>query len=436
MGIIKKNFKYIDLFAGIGGFHQAMRRHGGKCVYFCEKNPHCVEVYVNNFDKDKKIAFDFDIKDRKNKIPSFDVLCAGFPCQPFSKAGNQEGFNDQGRGDLFYDICDILDEHPETRFIILENVRNLADNQANWEVIKKELMDRDFIITEQPIILSPHQFGIPQIRERVYILGIKREFRNDRTLANGYIHLKDLNIEESMKVCAKNSIAQILENNVDQKYYLSQELVQVLDAWSEFKTGTNMGIVGTPIWMSSFGLGIDDTKSFRQSVRYYDLIIKDGKEVPFVPDWKKKYIDFNRNFYLDNREFIDDWVIRHNMNSGNNKLHQKFEWNCGIDCENIKNGIIQIRQSGVRVKRPNFYPSLVAMRNTPIVWDKRLERYRYITPGEAAKLQSFDEGIELDAFDNEAYRQLGNSVNVDIIELLAEKLFNLGRWRKTYEKKN
>jgi DNA (cytosine-5)-methyltransferase 1 len=124
------------------------------------------------------------------------------------------------------------------------------------------------------------------------------------------------------------------------------------------------------------------------------------------------------------------------MNSGNNKLHQKFEWNCGIDCENIKDGIIQIRQSGVRVKRPNFYPSLVAMRNTPIVWDKRLERYRYITPGEAAKLQSFDEGIELDAFDNEAYRQLGNSVNVDIIELLAEKLFNLGRWRKTYEKKN
>lgn len=89
---------------------------------------------------------------------------------------------------MFFNICDILDEHPEVKFVILENVRNLADNQANWDVIKKELMSRDFIITEEPLILSPHHFGIPQIRERVYILGIKQQFKNVRTLTNGYIH--------------------------------------------------------------------------------------------------------------------------------------------------------------------------------------------------------------------------------------------------------
>ncbi|MDD4156902.1 MAG: DNA (cytosine-5-)-methyltransferase [Candidatus Cloacimonetes bacterium] len=432
---MKKNFKYIDLFAGIGGFHQAMRRHGGKCVYFCEKNPHCVDVYNKNYNNDNKLAFDWDIKNRKTAIPSFDVLCAGFPCQSFSKAGRREGFNDIERGDLFYRICDILDEHPETKFVILENVRNLADNEANWDVIKKELMDRNFIITEEPIILSPHQFGIPQIRERVYILGIKESFKNKRTLTNGYIHREDLNIEEFMQDCPTNCIPNILDNEVDKKYYLPKDLIRILDAWSEFKISTKMGVIGKPIWLSCFGIGEDDTEKFRNTLKYYDTIEKEGEQVPLVPNWKKQYIDFNRDFYLKHRAYIDSWIERNNMNDGI-KLHQKFEWNCGEDCENIRDGITQIRQSGVRVKRPNFFPSLVAMRNTPIIWDHNNQVYRYITPHEAAKLQSFDEGIRFHENDNETYKQLGNSVNVRIIEILAERLFKLGRWRKEYEKKN
>jgi len=436
MGRIKKNFKYIDLFAGIGGFHQAMRRLGGKCVYFCEKNPHCVEVYNKNFNTDKSLIFDSDIKNRKNKIPKFDVLCAGFPCQPFSKAGLQEGFKDEERGDLFYNVCEILEEHPETHFVILENVRNLADNQANWDVIKRRLMELDFIITEEPIIISPHQFGIPQIRERVYILGIKREFRNHKTLTNGFIHREDLKIEREMKSCPKNSINLILDKDVNPNYTLPQDLIKVLDSWSEFKIKTGITAIGKPIWMSSFGLGIDDTEIFYQSIRYYKIEEKDGEIIPFIPEWKKQFIDFNRKFYLQHRTFIDEWVVRNNMIDGI-KLHQKFEWNCGTDCENIKDGIIQIRQSGVRVKRPNFFPSLVAMRNTPIIWDQNQKTYRYITPHEAAKLQSFDEGfLFLENNDNQTYQQLGNSVNVDIIEILAKKLFNLGRWRKHYEKKS
>lgn len=444
--MIKKNFKYIDLFAGIGGFHQAMRRHGGKCVYFCEKNPNCVDVYNTNFNIDNHIIYDFDIKDRKNNIPPFDVLCAGFPCQSFSKAGRREGFADAERGDLFFNICDILDEHPEVKFIILENVRNLADNQANWDVIKTELMSRDFIITEEPLILSPHNFGIPQIRERVYILGIKKQFKNERTLTNGYIHREDLNLEQFMCDCPANSIPDILETEVDKKYYLSDDLVQILNAWSEFKEKTNLGIIGKPIWMSCFGLGVDSTEEFYKQIGYYSIkkdkngnymYDNEGKPIPLYPQWKKNFVDFNRNFYLNHRKFIDDWIVRFQMvDDSKTKLHQKFEWNCGIDCENIKNGIIQIRQSGIRVKRPNFFPSLVAMRNTPIVWDTNKNVYRYITPFEAAKLQSFDDDIVFHENDNEAYRQLGNSVNVRIIEILAERLFNLGRWRKQYEKKN
>jgi len=442
---IKKKFKYIDLFAGVGGFHQAMRRLGGECVYFCEKNPYCIEVYKNNYDLEGQLAFDEDITKRKTKIPNFDVLCAGFPCQPFSKAGNQMGFEDKGRGDLFYDVCRIIDEHPECKFLILENVRNLADDEDNWKIIRSELMERNFIITEKPIILSPHQFGIPQIRERVYILGIRREFKDEKTLTNCYIHLEDLKIKDMRRECPANSIGDIIEAKVDKKYHLPHDLVYLLDSWSEFKTQTQIGVVGKPIWMSSFGMGFDDTETFYKHIGYYDIkrdkqgnieYDEEGKPKPKFPDWKKQFVDFNRTFYLKNRAFIDDWANRHQMNDDKIRLHRKFEWNCGLDCENIRDGIIQIRQSGVRVKRPNFFPSLVAMRNTPIIWDTHNGVYRYITPKEAAKLQSYDDNIIFLENDNETYKQLGNSVNVNIIQMLTAKLFNLGRWRKPNEKKD
>lgn len=89
---------------------------------------------------------------------------------------------------------DILDAHPEVKFIILENVRNLADKSENWDIITSELMKRNFYITKEPVILSPSDFGIPQIRERVYILGIRKDIRNETILSNGFIHFDDLDL--------------------------------------------------------------------------------------------------------------------------------------------------------------------------------------------------------------------------------------------------
>jgi len=109
-------FRFIDLFAGIGGFHQAMRFLGGECVMAAEINQACVETYNKNF-----TTYEGFVRGDVNKIdpyeiPPFDVVCAGFPCQPFSKAGHQKGFQDQKRGNLFYKIMDILDAHPEVQF--------------------------------------------------------------------------------------------------------------------------------------------------------------------------------------------------------------------------------------------------------------------------------------------------------------------------------
>ena len=409
------NFKFIDLFAGIGGFHQAMRYLGGECVMAAEIDQECVATYKLNFKtNEKEILGDVNKIDPATIAP-FDVLCAGFPCQPFSKAGAQKGFKDQARGNLFYKIMDILDGHPEVKFIILENVRNLADKTENWDIITSELIKRNFYITEKPIILSPSDFGIPQTRERVYILGIRKDVRNERILTNGFIHINDLNLDIYKKQCKMGDAWFILERDVDDSYNITPEQELMIQAWDELRINTGMKVIGYPLWIDSFGLGIDDTEEVFVNQGYSDL-----------PSWKKNFLRRNREFYLRNRSFIDNWVKKYDM-LNRIKLYRKFEWNCGEDVDDIKNTLIQIRQSGIRVKRPTFYPSLVAIVNTPIIWDKTKGHYRKITPREAANLQSFHKRYKFTGSDKTIYRQLGNSVNVRVLKILGKNLFSLAR---------
>lgn len=422
-----KEFKFVDLFCGIGGFHQAMKQLGGKCVYACDINAACREVYKNNFCTENEFDIGSDIKKavEENCIPQFDVLCGGFPCQTFSKAGKRHGFkiieDEQGnvtddRGQLFYRIIDILKQHEECKFVILENVRNLADNKDNWQIVCDELKELGFVITEDPIIESPHHFGVPQIRDRVYILGVKKQYIDGRRkMPNGYITRDVLSIDKYLENCPDNCIDFIIDENVDEKYFLNKELTELLDIWEEFKD--NVVGIGTPFWIHKAGIGIDSRDEYLSDpeIGYKDM-----------PQWKKLLVLKSRRMYENNREFIDKWISKYHMQD-RNLLHQKFEWNVGKDCQSIKDGIVQIRQSGVRVKRPNYFPSLVAMSNTPIIWDNAHERYRYITPKEAAKLQSFDDNYKFSDIDSVTYRQLGNSVNVKLIRIFASELFKLGK---------
>lgn len=421
------HFKFIDLFSGIGGFHQAMRYLGGECEMAAEIDQECVKTYMLNYKTNEK-----EIRGDVNKIDPatikpFDVLCAGFPCQPFSKAGTQQGFQDKKRGNLFYKIMDILDGHPEVKFVILENVRNLADKSENWDIITSELMKRNFYITEEPIILSPSDFGIPQIRERVYILGIRKDIRNEQILTNGFIHIEDLKLNNHLKKCKMGAAWSILEDDVDDRYIISTEKEQMIMAWDEFRIETGITVIGYPIWIDSFGVGIDDDDEVYKSQGYDTM-----------PKWKQNFLRHNRELYLSNRKFIDGWIKKYDM-MNKIKLYKKFEWNCGTDVTDIHDCLIQIRQSGIRVKRPTFYPSLVAIVNTPIIWDKSKNHFRHITPREAANLQSFHAGFKFQGTDAIQYRQLGNSVNVRILKILGESLFSLaidGWDGETNEQKN
>lgn len=414
MKTIKKHtsFKFLDLCAGVGGFHQAMKALGGKCIGASEINPLCIETYLHNFPGTPMLG-DLNEMDNSTEVEDFQVICAGFPCQPFSKAGKQQGFADEKRGQLFFKIMEIVDQHEEVEFILMENVRNLADKTNYWETILDELRKRSFVLTEDPLILSPSDFGIPQIRERVFILGIREDLIDKGKLPYSTITREDLDLKT--KACQPESALEILESKVDISYRIPEDREEALLAWDEFRKATNIKTIGFPIWISHFGIGIaSDKRHFR------------NMHIDEMPKWKQNYLKKNRDLYQMHREYIDDWLERYDMLK-RIKLLQKFEWNCGEDVRDIKHGLIQIRQSGVRVKRPNYFPALVAMANTPIIWDKRMRHFREITPREAARLQSFNEEYEFVGSNRQAYKQLGNAVNVEIAKQLGSGLFNLRR---------
>ena len=174
--------KFIDLFAGLGGFHRALNALGHECVFASEINPELQELYKENFPEAKEVIHG-DIREVRPLVPEHDILCAGFPCQPFSKSGEQLGFLDVTRGTLFHEVLKIADEHrPE--FILLENVGNFArhDSGETWRVVRKSLEDLGYNVrgTEPKVssgsgLLSPHHFGHPHHRERFFAVATTRQ---------------------------------------------------------------------------------------------------------------------------------------------------------------------------------------------------------------------------------------------------------------------
>lgn len=169
------NLKFIDLFAGIGGFHLALSKLGAECVFASEKDKFARQTYEKNFDtKD----FDFNNDIRKisgEQIPDHDILCAGFPCQPFSQAGLKKGFQDgedSERGNLFFCILDILKQKKPKAFI-LENVRHLIkhDNGKTFATIQELLKEAGYSVHYQ--VLKASDYNIPQLRPRVFIVGFR-----------------------------------------------------------------------------------------------------------------------------------------------------------------------------------------------------------------------------------------------------------------------
>jgi DNA (cytosine-5)-methyltransferase 1 len=208
-------FKFIDLFAGIGGFRLAMQNLGGKCVFTSEWDKEAQKTYRANFGE---IPFgDITKPQVKNYIPdNFHLLCAGFPCQAFSIAGKRGGFDDT-RGTLFFDVAEIIKKH-KPKAIFLENVKGLRshDKGKTLETILNVLRNDLSYFVPEPQIINAKEFGVPQNRERIYIVGFSK--------ATG---ITEFNYPEPTK--KKVKFANIKEKKVPAtKYFLSTQYVQTL----------------------------------------------------------------------------------------------------------------------------------------------------------------------------------------------------------------
>ncbi len=211
----KPKFKFIDLFAGIGGFRLALQNLGGKCVFTSEWDKYSKKTYKANFGE---IPFgDITMPETKNYIPDeFDVLCAGFPCQAFSIAGRRGGFEDT-RGTLFFDVAEII-KQKKPKAIFLENVKGLRnhDGGKTLSTILNVLREDLNYFVPNPQIINAKEFGVPQNRERIFIVGFR----------------KDTGISEFEYPKPTDSSA-VLENIIEEKevsvkYYLSTVYLQTL----------------------------------------------------------------------------------------------------------------------------------------------------------------------------------------------------------------
>ncbi|MBR4311800.1 MAG: DNA cytosine methyltransferase [Bacteroidaceae bacterium] len=213
-------FTFIDLFAGIGGFRMAMQNLGGKCVFSSEWDAQAQKTYLLNYGE---VPFgDITKEETKSFIPdNFDILCAGFPCQAFSLAGKRRGF-EETRGTLFFDVAEII-RRKRPKAFFLENVKGLMihDKGKTFETILNVLRnDLDYYVPD-PEIVNAMNFGVPQHRERVYIVGFR----------------KDLGVEEfayPTPTDKTKTFADIKEEHeVSPKYYLSTQYMQTLVAHKE-----------------------------------------------------------------------------------------------------------------------------------------------------------------------------------------------------------
>lgn len=257
----KPTFTFIDLFAGIGGFRLAMQANGGQCVFSSEWNKFAQQTYSANFGD---VPFgDITLEETKLAIPAgFDVLCAGFPCQPFSIAGvskknslgRDTGFKDKTQGTLFFDVADILQRYRPKAFY-LENVKNLTshDKGNTFKVIQSTIEELGYSLHYQ--VMDGKSF-VPQHRERIMMIGFNKEIFNGEEVFS-FPKLGD----------PKNTIKDILQDNVPDKYTLSDKLWSYLQHYAEKHKEKGNG----------FGYGLVDFDGITRtlSARYY----KDGSEI-------------------------------------------------------------------------------------------------------------------------------------------------------------
>jgi DNA (cytosine-5)-methyltransferase 1 len=398
-------FTFVDLFAGIGGFHAALSAMGGECGYAVEIDEQAAKVYERNWGLNPLGDVTRDANDGTMAVPPHDVLVAGFPCQPFSKSGAQRGM-DETRGTLYWNILKIIQAH-HPKVVLLENVRNIAGPRHlhEWQVIIETLRAEGYRVADVPAIFSPHllppdQGGRPQVRERVFIAATHvsqdaypADLVADLLCENrpvGGWNPATWDLESDLPLDADHN-ADGCELTESEKYWI--------DAWDEFvrvmwEEREGRRLPGFPLWADEW-------------TPLSKLLIPAD-----TPKWKADYLRKNAEFYTAHKQAIDRWAKKWDLYSDRfPPSRRKLEWQAQ-DTARLWDTVMHFRPSGIRAKAPTYLPALVAITQTSIIGS----RERRLSPREAARLQGlpdwFDFGTQPPAA---TYRQLGNGVSVGAV---------------------
>lgn len=399
------SFTFIDLFAGIGGFHAALDAFGGKCVYAVEIDELAAAVYKRNWGMDPLGDITEQVSDSKMLIPSHDVLVAGFPCQPFSKSGAQRGM-EETRGTLYWSILQIIKKR-RPAVVLLENVRNLAGprHTHEWDIIIETLRAQKYRVCATPAIFSPHLLppsrgGRPQVRERVFIVAVRddKSKPKDRVVSEVPVNNSAIDGWDPMKWDLSKNL--LLKSDKGLKNYeLSETEKYWIDAWDDFVVRMwderdGKRLPGFPLWG-------DDWK--------HTSTLRIPKSTPL---WKSDFLKKNATFYTEHQKFIDSWTKKWDFYSDKfPPSRRKFEWQAQ-DTPRLWETVMHFRPSGIRAKRPTYLPALVAITQTSIVGTRK----RRISPREACRLQGLPDWFDFgDQPDAATYRQLGNGVSVGAV---------------------
>lgn len=407
----RPRYRFVDFFAGLGGFHVGLSRLGHECVFACEVDDALRNVYRRNFG----IVPAGDIRQvDPAAVPEHEVLCAGFPCQPFSLAGKKKGAACPKSGKLIDDVFRIVGFH-RPRYVFLENVPNVLTiaNGEFWNYIQTSFLELGYRVEHR--IYSPLQFGLPQQRYRLFIVAARSDMGEFSwpAPAGG----------------AVRSLSEFIDPSLTNERQLEPAKMAVLERWNELiaelpalssatiiasEFGATYPLDGLPSrgpwrhYRGAFGSTLADACNQKEAIaRLPHYAASNGG---CVPHWMRPYVKHSRALYECKRAFIDNW--KHDLVSVPNSW-QKLEWRGDRARRSIWHQTIQFRASGIRVMRPHMAPSLIAMTptQTPIVGSQR----RYLGVREAAALQALD---GLSAFpDNHAaaFKALGNAVNAHIV---------------------
>lgn len=436
-----ESLRFVDLFAGLGGFHVALRDLGHECVFASELDDELRELYKTNFPDSANHTFgDIRLPEVRRRIPKHDILCAGFPCQPFSKSGQQLGWNDEGRGTLFWNLLEILREHVP-KYILLENVGNFEqhDGGNTWRVVRLNLQRLGYQVAGTshrksggPGLISPHHLGFAHTRERFYIVASKEPLLShpfpDRTTA------------------LQQTISDIVETTLSRRELEEVGLTNAQEAyinhWNALvKSLPPESLPSFPLWGDEFWADYDyqdrtpwtsTTKDLRAGLRrhpFASTMSRDEllgslpsyalEQVKMFPYWKQRFIWQNRCWYERYRSYVsEEWLSTLRTFPFS---HRKLEWNVKGGKQDLWDCVLQFRPSGIRAKRYTTSPSLVSMTvsQIPILGPER----RFLTVREGMRLQGFspDEFL-MPRTREKAFHALGNAVHTGVVKVIAMKL--------------